>query len=193
VLAAVARREYPGCSVTFAADLNEAYAIARSAETLDLVILDLGIPGCVGIEAFCRFHSLYPGVPVLIFSAFDDRETVLKAMRAGASGYVPKTARPATIAAAVRLVGSGQIYVPPVVIGEALARQARGAQQPLTVRERDVARFVARGLANKEIARELGIAENTVKTHLQSIYSHLGVSSRAQAVAAIAHHGLGFD
>ncbi len=186
VLGAIARNAFPDANVRFAVDLAEAYALARNAQQIDVVLLDLGLPNCTGIEALSRFRTIYPNLPVLVVSAFDDQETVLKAMRAGAAGYVPKTAKPQAIAGALRLVAAGQIYVPPVAIGRLPDAHAPVGKHRLTARQQDVMRLVLKGLPNKEIARELDISLNTVKQHLQSVYTHFGVSSRAQAVLAAA-------
>ncbi len=187
VLGAIVRNAFPDAKLFFALDLTEAYALARGMQRLDLVLLDLGIPDCTGIEALSRFRTVYPDAPILVVSAFDEQETVLKAMRAGAAGYVPKTAKPQVIAGALRVVAAGQIYVPPMIIGDVLkVRAPADNNHRLTDRQRDVMRLVLKGLANKEIARELAISENTVKQHLQSVYTFYGVSSRAQAVLAAA-------
>lgn len=193
VLGAIARNAFPEARLHFAMDLNEAYAHSRGAQGLDVVILDLGLPNCTGIEALSRFRTIHPDVPILVVSACDDRETVMKAMRSGAAGYVPKSAKPQVIAGALRVVAAGQIYVPPIAIADIFKVPAPAQNHRLTERQRDVMRLVLKGLANKEIARELTISENTVKQHLQSVYSYFGVSSRAQAVLAATRTQLKLD
>jgi len=193
VLGAIARNAFPEATVHCALDLTEAYALARKVAKIDLALLDLSIPDCSGVEALRRFRTVYPGTPVLVVSAHDDQETVSKAMHAGAAGYVPKTAKSQVIAAALRLVAAGQIYVPPIAIGEFAREQTSRRNHELTDRQRDVMRLVLKGLANKAIARELAISENTVKQHLQSVYAHFGVSSRAQAVLAAVRQQPSFD
>lgn len=185
VLGMIVRNAFPEAKLFFAIDLTEAYALMRKALRLDVVLLDLGLPNCTGIEALTRFRSINPDVPILIVSACEDQETVLKAMRAGAAGYVAKSSKAQVIAGALRVVAAGQIYVPPIVIGDILKISTLAKNHRLTERQSDVMRLVVKGLVNKEIARELDISENTVKQHLQSVYTHFGVSSRAQAILAV--------
>lgn len=193
VLAAIVKRTFPNAHILLALDLSEAFALARSVPRLDVVLLDLGLPNCTGIEALSRFRTVYPEVPILIVSACEEKETVINAMRAGAMGYVPKTAKPQAIAGALRLVADRQIYVPTVAIENLFKTRKPANAHQLTDRQRDVMRLVIKGLANKEIARELDISQNTVKRHLQLVYTYFGVSSRTQAVLAATRNQPGFD
>lgn len=186
VLGAVAQRAFDGASVRFAADLEQAFEQAR--EEVDLVLLDLGLPGCSGIDALTRFRKLFPLPRVVVVSATEDRACVLAALEAGAAAYVPKSHDARVIGAVLRLVAEGGTYAPP----QALAAEG-DAPQRLTERQLDVLRLIVKGLANKEIAARLRIAEDTVKHHACSAYAVLGVSSRTQAITAVTRLGIRLD
>jgi DNA-binding NarL/FixJ family response regulator len=171
--------------------------IARAARDAlpELVVLDLGLPGCRGLEALARFRSKFPDVPLVVLSATTDRASIVAALEAGAVGYIPKTSKPDVMIAALKVVAAGGTYVPP----EALEDDAEEAQPAwrrgvaaldLTYRQKQVLRLILKGYNNERIASELSIAPNTVKQHAHAIFSVLGVSTRAEAVIAAARHGL---
>jgi DNA-binding NarL/FixJ family response regulator len=191
VLGAIARSVLPDASVSCARTLEEACERARELAPRDLVLLDLGLPGCVGLSALGAFRTRFPALRTIVVSATEDRTTVLCSLELGAVGYVPKTHDAALIAAALRLVSEGGIYVPPQAI-ESAAGEA-GTRAPLTGRQLDVLRLIARGLANKEIAQELHIAKETVKQHAKAVYSALGVATRIQAARAAERRGIKLD
>lgn len=112
VYAASVRKTFSGAKVHTAVDLPEALQIA-SGRTLDLVLLDLALPTCRGIEALLRFHSAFPAVPVLVVSASEDKERIHACIEAGARGYIPKTSAVAGLAEAMKLVVTGGLYIPP--------------------------------------------------------------------------------
>jgi DNA-binding NarL/FixJ family response regulator len=112
VFAASVRKTFSGARVHTAVDLPEALQIA-SARRLDLVLLDLSLPTCEGIEAVQRFHAEYPEVPILVLSAIDDGDRILECMEAGASGYMPKTLAVAALSDAMKVVARGEQYLPP--------------------------------------------------------------------------------
>jgi DNA-binding NarL/FixJ family response regulator len=101
-----------GAGVRRAVDLPEALQIA-SARRLDLVLLDLALPSCEGIQAVVRFHGAYPDVPILVLSASDDDARIRECIEAGACGYIPKTLAVAALSDAMKLVASGGVYLPP--------------------------------------------------------------------------------
>lgn len=187
VLGAVARSVFPEAAVHFARTLEDACERAREFAPLDLVLLDLGLPGCLGLSALETFRGYFPSLRTIVVSAKEDRTTVLCALELGAVGYVPKTHDASLIAAALRLVAEGGIYVPPQAI-ESADHADTGA--PLTGRQLDVLRLIARGLANKEIAQELQIAKDTVKQHAKAVYTALGVATRSQAARAAERRGI---
>src|SRR3954466_14663188 len=112
VFAASVRKTFEGAKVHMAVDLPEALQIA-SGHALDLVLLDLKLPTCEGIEAVKRFHRAFPDVPILVVSANDDAERIRACMEAGACGYVPKSLAAATLSEAMATVAKGELYLPP--------------------------------------------------------------------------------
>jgi len=172
--------------VHVAGTLEAGLECARNCKRLDLVLLDLGLPGCSGIEALRRFREKCPDQRVVVVSANDERESILRALDNGAAGYIPKTSSPPTFLAALRLVLDGGTYNPQEALG---ARIGGTAGEDLSEREQQVLRLVLKGLSNREIARQLDIAENTVKHHIGEIYQSFGVTSRAEAMAAATRRG----
>jgi DNA-binding NarL/FixJ family response regulator len=182
-----ARAGFPGAHVVSAGTVAE--AIERAGEGVELVMLDLGLPGCVGIEALTRMRAAVSGARIVVVSATEERAVILAALDAGAAGYIPKTSAPGVVTAALRLVAEGGVYVPPQALEG--ARAAAGIR--LTVRELDVLRLIVRGLANKEIARNLRISKDTVKQHASAVYAALGVKSRSQVGRAAELRGIKLD
>jgi DNA-binding NarL/FixJ family response regulator len=168
---------------------------ARQLKDLQLVMLDLLLPGCTGIEALVQFLKVLPRARVVVISATEDPDIVRAALDAGAVAYLPKTSSPKIIAEALQAVLQGGTYVPPQAMGMVL--QARSpvslADLGITERQADVLKLVTKGLPNSEIARQLNIAENTVKQHAHAAYRALGVSSRTEAMVALAKMGIRND
>jgi len=166
--------------------------IARAAaEPPDLVLLDLGLPGCEGIDSISRFRMEFPQMPVVVLSANCDRESIVGALDAGAAGYIPKTSKPEVMIAALKFIAAGGTYVPREVLEDAKpAPRRRGGSLDLTGRQQDVLRLILKGYSNERIALALDIAPNTVKQHAHAIFMQLGVSTRAEAVIAAARFGL---
>lgn len=186
-----------------AATLQDAVRAAREAPPVDVVLLDLLMPGLAGIQALVRFReSVDPCPPVVVFSSSDDAETAVAALDAGAMGYIPKSSTPAVLQSALRLVLANGIYVPPTVLASgALPRNERSSATPrplrklaelgLTPRQQAVCALMVKGRAVKQIARELNISPATVKVHLQPILRTLGVDNRTEAIVEL--HRLGFS
>lgn len=178
----------PDAEILNAATLDEAVAEADKAETLGLVLLDLKMPGMDGLNGLSRLKQRHPQVPVVILTGHITRQDVLAAMRAGASGYVPKTITGASLVNALRLVLSGERYLPSSVFsGEHAENEA--AEQPkasplatLSPREREILSLLIEGRTNKDIARRLELQEITIKIHLRNVYRKIGAANRAQAV-----------
>ena len=193
-LDAVARSVFPEARVRTAASCEEALEIARSADAPDLVLLDLSLPGCAGIMALERFRQVQPSMRIVVVSSSEERELVLAALEEGAAGYIPKTSQPEIFIAALRLVAAGGIYVPPQALrAEVPASVVYQRKTELTERQREVLRLIARGMGNKEIARQLRIAKDTVKQHAKAVYAALGVAGRAQAARAAESRGIKLD
>jgi len=184
-----------------APDCAAGLALARAHPDLDLVLLDLNLPGLRGIAALERFRRDHPTLPVVVVSAFRDRHTVADVMRHGAVGFIPKSSGRDTIVNALRFVLAGSVYVPPEAAldedaGHELSLASlRGHAAPaatigLTPRQGQVLALVMKGRVNKEICRELGLAERTVKAHLTAVLNALRVTNRTQAVIAANRIGL---
>jgi DNA-binding NarL/FixJ family response regulator len=193
IMPAVLRKALGEVTVATEGTLEAGLARAAGSVPPDLVMLDLGLPGCAGIDALLRFRIQFPELPVVVLSANCDRDSILGALDSGANGYIPKTSKPEVMIAALKLVAAGGVYVPPEAIEElakSMPRAARGEGMELTERQRDVLRLILKGYKNERIASELAIAPNTVKQHAHAIFVQLGVSTRAEAVVAAAHLGL---
>jgi DNA-binding NarL/FixJ family response regulator len=174
-----------------AADGEEAVTLCADHDP-DVVLMDLEMPVLDGIEATRRIVEAQPRVAVVVLTSFSDREQILRALDAGAVGYLLKDADPAELERAVRAAARGEAPLDPRA-GRALL-QDRASGSPLdglSEREREVLAMVARGLPNKLIARELGISEKTVKAHLTSVYRTIGVTDRTQAALWAERNGLG--
>jgi two-component system, NarL family, response regulator LiaR len=176
-----------------ATDGAEALREARSLRP-DVVLMDLMMPVMDGITAMATLREELPDTAVLALTSALDDESVVGAVRAGAMGYLLKNADATEVARSIKAAAAGQVQLSP----EAAARlmhgltpdSASGDGESLTERERDVLRLLARGLANKEIARDLQIGEKTVKTHVSNILTKLGVQSRTQAALQASRFGL---
>lgn len=189
-LAAVVRSLVPDARIHSENDLAGALSRGRELPQLELVLLDLGLPGCSGIDALLRLRKALPRARIVIISASEDAESVRGALDAGAVGYVPKTSQPRVLTQALRLILDGGIYVPPQGAAEGPRKTASMTDLGLTGRQADVLKLVAKGLANGEIARKLNISENTVKQHAHAAYRLLGVSSRTEAMVVLARLGI---
>ena len=153
----------------------------------DLALLDLFMPGVEGFDLFTDVCDRFPELPVVVLSASEEPAHVRKAIDCGASGYVPKSSGREVMLNALRLVLAGGLYLPPVTLaGGADEAPAPAAAHlllgSLTPRQREVLRLLGAGLSNKEIARQLGLSENTVKIHVTAILRSLQVSNRTAAV-----------
>jgi DNA-binding NarL/FixJ family response regulator len=157
-------------------------ALARAEELAPAVVLmDISMPGVDGIEATRRLlDGGYAGAVVMLTS-FSDRARVVEALDAGAVGYLLKDSEPADVLAAVRAAASGHAPLDPRVAGALLPSRRRDPAADLSAREVEVLRLVAEGLANKQIAKRLGIAERTVKVHLGNVFRRIGVTDRTSA------------
>jgi DNA-binding NarL/FixJ family response regulator len=193
VLGNLVRSVFGDVKLRTALNLEGAAATMRTNLKLDLALLDLALPECVGIEALTKFRGICPTVPVLVVTADDNRGTILAAMKAGAIGYLPKTLPPKVMGAAINLVKAGGFYVPYEALGHerlvTLGTAAAGgtASSPrlgLTDRQREVLQLIQKGYNNRKIARQLEISESTVKQHLHTMFGTLRVSSRTEAIAA---------
>jgi len=173
-----------------ATDGQEAIDLANELQP-DVILMDLAMPNVDGIEAIRQIS----GPKIIALTSFATDDKVFPAIRAGAVGYLLKESGPDDLVDAIRKVADGRSILAPQ-IAERLMREV-AAQTPtahgtdLTAREREVLRLIARGMSNREIARDLDVAEKTVKTHVSSVLSKLGVADRTQAALYAVEHGLG--
>jgi DNA-binding NarL/FixJ family response regulator len=191
----------PGIEVVGTASDGEE-AIALAAELVpDVVLMDLRMPRCDGVEATRRLSAAHPGIRVIVLTTYADDRSVLEALRAGARGFLTKDAGAEEIQQAIAAVGRGEAAIDPAVqhhVVDALARSAAAEQDAcevqlpdgLTAREAEVLTLVAEGLSNAEIAARLVVSEATVKSHINHLFTKTGVRDRAQAVAYAYKHGL---
>lgn len=166
----------------------------------DVVLMDIRMPNMDGVEATRRIRSRFPEAKILVLTTFDQDELVFDALRAGASGYLLKDVSRADLAAAVRSVAGGGAALEPTVarrVIDAFARlsplspaSASGLKEPLSGREQAVLRLLAQGLSNKEIARQLFLAEGTVKNHVSTILQKIDARDRTQAALKARELGL---
>jgi len=175
-----------------AADGLEAVRLAGQLSP-DVVLMDLRMPGVDGIEAIRQIKARYPAVEIVILTTYDDDEYIVRGLRAGARGYLLKDTSRKVLFETIRAAARGESLLPAAVVEKVVAHLAE--PQPveagmLSGREQEVLALLAQGLANKEIAARLHIAERTVKAHVTSVFNKLGVNSRAEAVAVALRGGL---
>jgi DNA-binding NarL/FixJ family response regulator len=170
-----------------ASDGDEAHQLLASVRP-DVFLMDLSMPGVDGIEATRRILKDAPEAAVIVLTSFVDKARILAVLEAGASGYILKDADASEVAAAVRAAAAGGSPLDPKAARVLLdARRARPSAR-LSARELEVLGLVGEGLANKQIARRLGIAERTVKAHLTSVFQAIGVQDRTQAALWAREH-----
>jgi len=185
-----------------ATDLQHGVEAACAETPIDLVLLDLGLPGVCGIEALTAFReAVDPSPPVVVFSGTDDPATITAALDAGAMGFIPKTSTPAILQSALRIVLAHGVYVPSTILNRQADSQAgaedagrplrRLSELGLTPRQQQVCAQMVKGRSVKQIARDLAISPATVKAHLQPILRKLGVMNRTEAIVAL--HRLRFS
>ena len=161
-----------------------------AADSPDVVLMDLRMPRLDGVGATARILAAHPGVRVLVLTTFDTDADIVRAVEAGATGYLLKDTPRAQLVEAVRAAARGETVLAPTVAARLVSRLRAPAVEPLTPREVEVLAAVARGLSNPEIGRELFIGEATVKTHLLRAFAKLGVDDRTHAVTVAMERGI---
>jgi two-component system, NarL family, nitrate/nitrite response regulator NarL len=193
-------------TVMAARDAEQGLALAAEHPDLDLVLLDLALPGMSGFNLIGKLHERLPSLPVVVLSALEDPENVRHAINAGAMGFVPKSAATRVLIEVLQQVLEGNVTVPLALqsvgqpVSHALPNGSTGSPQVgnsnepdvalLTLRQLEVLSRVCQGKTNKQIATELGLSEKTVKAHVTAIFKVLGVVNRTQAVLVARRVGM---
>ena len=179
-----------------ASDGEEAVRLATELRP-DVAIIDIAMPKLNGIEATKQIKALCPSTTVLILTAYDDDAYVFALLEAGAAGYLLKNVRGRDLIEAIRAVNAGESVLHPIIARKVLDRFARPPSKPpeepaldqLTERELGVLKLAAKGITNREIARELALSARTIQAHLSTIFSKMQVSSRTEAVVRALQKG----
>lgn len=186
--------------VIAAADSEQGLAAAAANPDIDLVLLDLALPGMSGLGVISALHQRLPSLPVVVLSALEDPENIRNAISAGAMGFVPKSAQTRVLIEALQQVLEGNVSVPSTLgsapnlaTGGAATGPGTGGEPDvalLTLRQLEVLSRLCQGKTNKQIATELGLSEKTVKAHVTAIFKVLGVVNRTQAVLVARRIGM---
>jgi len=187
----------PGIAVIGEAEDGEAAVEAAAAKNPQVVLMDLNMPHCDGVEATRRIRASQPQTQVVVLTTYSDDDSIIGALRAGALGYLTKDATRAEIGRAVLAAAAGQAVLDPEVQRRLLSAAVRApaaadagpAGDDLTPREAEVLRLIAAGRSNREIARALFVSEATVKTHVNRIFAKTGSRDRSQATRYAYTHG----
>jgi DNA-binding NarL/FixJ family response regulator len=198
----VLRRIEPGIAITEAGSAGEAIRVLEAQPDQDLVLVDLALPDQSGFGILKKLRQEQSSAVVVVLSASTGREDIQRAFDHGASGYIPKAASAGVTLGALRLVLAGGMYIPPEIV-EAEGRTAewrtvdrvdapmlRPSELGLSDRQTQVLALLVRGMTNKAIARQLKLAEQTVKAHISAALRTLNVSNRTQAVIAVSQLGI---
>ena len=190
-------------TVMAARDAEQGLGLAAENPDLDLVLLDLALPGMSGFNLIGKLHERLPSLPVVVLSALEEPENVRHAINAGAMGFVPKSAATRVLLEVLQQVLEGNVTVPLALqssgppVSHALpgaTGETPSAAEPdvalLTLRQLEVLSRVCQGKTNKQIATELGLSEKTVKAHVTAIFKVLGVVNRTQAVLVARRVGM---
>jgi len=153
----------------------------------DITLMDLQMPKLNGVEAITSIRSQSPKARIIVLTTYAGDTRALRALKAGASGFLLKNSVRKDLLEAIQVVSSGRRYLPPDVATEIAVH---AVDEPLTSREIDILRLIAQGKANKEIAHQIGVGEETVKAHLKSIFAKLDVADRTHAVTLAAKRGI---
>lgn len=177
----------PGMRVVAQAGNGAQAAELWSRHHPDITLVDLRMPELDGVGVISKVRAVNPRARVIILTTFDGDEDIYRGMRAGARAYLLKDAPRDELLGCIRAVHAGETFVPPLVAAK-LAAQV--SSERLTAREQEILQLMGGGASNKGIARQLGISEGTVKTHVKSVLQKLEVASRTEAVSLAARRGM---
>lgn len=187
----------PEAEIVGVDDVESALIMAKNAQgAVRLILVDLQLPRMGGLAAIGLLRQLLPDTPIAVVSGSEQQSDARAALTAGAQGFVPKSMRPQDMLHALRQVLEGSFYAPPSMMGAILgvlpeSGGSGGADEHgLTQRQRQVLECLCQGWSNKEIARQLNLTQNTVKTHISAIFKALGVMSRTQAIIEARARGI---
>jgi len=175
-------------SIREAASFADVLAALEVWPGINLILMDLSMPGMDGVHSLAMVRRIAPATPLVIISATEDEQTIQAAIQVGASGYIPKSSSLSVIQSAIRMVLDGGIYLPPHIMNLVQSQDAKSTD--LTPRQIEVLSLLAQGLSNKCIAREMKVVEGTVKQHVHAIFEQLDLSNRTQAVLKAREMGL---
>lgn len=187
-LTTLIQRDDPEVNILTAPDFHIALELAAQHSDLDLVLLDVYMPGMENLEGVRRMVTDHPDLPVVLMSGMVRRGDVSRAFEMGARGFIPKTMNGKTLVSVLHLVMSGGRYVPDILLTD--EEPAQEGKFDLSPREMEVLEQLVKGLANKVIARNLHIEETTVKLHLRSLFRKMNVKNRTEAVIVAMDSGL---
>ncbi|MCE4058024.1 response regulator transcription factor [Pseudomonas sp. Au-Pse12] len=183
---------FPGSEVMETADLDSALALTQEHDELDLILLDLNMPGMHGLNGLITLRNEAPTIPVVIVSAEQDKQIVLQAITYGAVGFITKSSPRSQMTEAIEQILNGNVYLPPDIIRTQKSQPGRRSSetpsfppellQALTRKQLLVLERMTKGESNKQIAYTLDIAETTVKAHVSAILRKLNVHNRVQAI-----------
>lgn len=183
-------RQFPAAELFEAGGFDDLQALLERESDIDLVLLDLAMPGVRGFSGLMYLRAQYPGVPVVVVSAHEEAATIRHCMDFGASGFIPKTSAVDTMREALAAVLEGRTWTPSDIdLDAGVDKESKALASrlaTLTPQQVRVLMMLSEGLLNKQIAYELGVSEATVKAHVSAILQKLGVESRTQAVIAAA-------
>lgn len=190
----------PAAEVIEAGSFSAALEQISKHEKIDLILLDLLMPGMEAFDGLTALHERAPSTPIVVISMIESRKDVLHAIELGAHGFIPKSAQPAEVLEALRIVLSGQVYLPPSLLLKSSADKVRpavravrmSAQKRLSVltgRQREVADLLGQGMTNAQIAVALGLSESTVRLHVSTILDKLDLTNRTQVALLAAQTG----
>jgi DNA-binding NarL/FixJ family response regulator len=197
-----------GREILEAGSCEQAFAMLQNDSSVDLVLMDLGLPGLSGLDGIAMMRERHAEIPVVALSSSDDRETVLKALDAGAMGFISKSSSSGVLKAALKLILAKGIYLPPSAfladrpsLSATSGTTASETKSPsltpsalgLTPRQAEVLYHILQGKPAKLICRELGLSASTVKSHTSAVLRALNVTTRTQAVVAAGKLGLKFN
>ena len=196
----IARELNKDINILEAGNGAEALALLKRHPDVELILLDLYMPGMSGLDLLTELKLAFPSLPVVVLSSDETRATVIDALERGATGYICKSSPTDLLAKFLEHALSGNIALPTAIVNEPNAEPANDAEHPpaarqepaeigLSRRQMDVLACLLRGMSNKQICRELGLAEGTVKSHTVAVFRALNVVSRAQAVIEASRRG----